>query len=158
MDVRRIRERYTWLKRVGPLWKTLDAFDTVLGLWERIPGFAKNVTSAFILSLFLGSPLALLLRSLEVIGDNWIWFVLVALLIGSVFWFVIAGALSLRPSQVPPEQPRGRVEVTEPVYVPEDHAKPSGVLAGSRSQGSLRAISKSGAQKCLGLCRNVRTR
>ncbi len=38
----RLIDRVPWIKKLGPLWKVLDTFDTVAGLWERIPNWTKR--------------------------------------------------------------------------------------------------------------------
>ncbi len=132
----RLVDRVPWLKKLGPVWKVLDAFDTVAGLWERIPGWAKGW-----LGRVGGIPIywAIWTWASHRVGAwldfgtrNWPLAILIGLLLAAVTWALIE-ALRYRSMQrtirarVDHEgRPMGEVTIVEPVYVPEDHAKPSG--------------------------------
>lgn len=122
-------ERIAWLKKLSAIWKALEATDTVLGWWDRVPRAVRHLIGFGLSWLFITFGLRVASAGFDYGTENWPAAVLAGLALAAVLWGVIealrfhsmqgaAYKLSIERDVPRPENvlsSGGRVSVTEDI-------------------------------------------
>src|SRR3989304_7806105 len=89
----RLVERIAWLRKLSPLWKALEATDTVLGWWERVPRAARHLIGFGLSWVFIAFGLKAASAAFDYGTENWPAAILAGLALAAVLWGVTEALL-----------------------------------------------------------------
>ena len=136
----RIKRITNWLKKFGPALRAIELGETAWSFWERLPNSVRDWVWRLVLfpvGIAIWSFISQRVGEWQgVATENWGWALLAGALLAAITWALVeasryrlvSGRVASQTDTQGVKEGTGTSTIVEPVYVPEDHDKPSGVL------------------------------
>ncbi len=153
----RIKGATKRIRKFGPLLRAIELGEMAWGLWDRIPTSVRRwawrlVEAPILLAIwvFVSQRVG---EWLDIATKNWGWALLAGVLLAAFSWFVIeasryrlvSGRVAGQTDTQGVKEGTGTITIVEPVYVPEDHAKPSAEPATDGTQQLIKVTPNHGS-------------